>query len=720
MAKGISAAPARWSLTRLRRRYGSLRVNVLGCWLAVNLATVLAILLGALNFAAPRLAALPEGEAGLARAFAGDLLQAVVLAALLLAGASFALLYWGLIRPLENYRSSVRTRLDSVDEAKGSERALSGYQLQRSREQLEFALIDNEELRGDLAQSRLRQSEAAALLGAVLEKVSDPLLLTDPAGRVVEATAAACDLLGLRRGRLVGRGFDELFEPCAVLRLAEDGKATALGPVLAMRSAIARPQELRLVGDGQARSFETSLACALGSDAAVLGVIAHFGAAARQPAELDPMQLLRLQRDPVTRLPNHELFERRALELIETSRAQMSYHTLMLVSIDNLVDVTERHGLKAGEQLRWSVARLIEEHAGPEREVFQTSHDHIVVLSPHRGMGSESDFADRICLAVTSRPYSWRELSFESTVSIGAVEVSPLSEGLSELLEHANQACVTARQAGGGRAYLLKASQALTARRRNDSEWIAWALPRLEQGYAHLISQAIMPLTPDADGEPRRPLFECYVRIEDEDGIWVTPESFMPAMERRQLSHELDLWVIGAVLRELANKPRILDEYDCAGINISAASLRVTDFGDRVAVLLERAGIDGRRLCFEINESDVAAQTADALAFIERLRPLGIRFALDRYRATGGLHSLRDTPLDFVKIHPSLLSRLHGVVPDPLDLLHVSWINKICQARGIAAVATGIEYEDVARCLREAEVAYGQGVHLNKIGPVLT
>lgn len=716
-----TGAPARFSLKALRRRYGSLRVNVLACWVLLNGATVLAIGIASLGFAGPRLAALPAGEGGvMARAFAGDLLLLVLLAAAVLATSSFALLYWGLIRPLENFRSNVLNRLEGADEAQGSERMLNGYQLQRSREQLEYALVDNEELRGELVQSRHAQTEVAALLAAVLEKVSDPLLLTDPAGRVLEATAAACDLLGVRRARLVGRGFDELFEPCAALRLAEEGKPSVLAPVLAMRSAIARPQELQLVGDGAARSFEASLACALGGDSAVLGVIAHFGAAARQPAEADPLQLLRLQRDPVSRLPNHELFERRALELIETSRAQMSYHTLMLISIDNLTDVTERHGLKAGEQLRWSVARLVEEHAGPEREVFQTSHDHIVVLSPYRGMGSESDFADRICLAVTSRPYSWRELSFESTVSIGAVEVSPLSEGLSELLEQANQACVIARQAGGSRAHLLKASQALIARRRNDSEWIAWALPRLEQGYAHLISQAVVPLGSEADGSPRKPLFECFVRIEDEDGIWVTPESFMPAMERRQLSHELDLWVIGAVLRELANKPRILEEYECAGVNISAASLRAADFADRVAVLLERSRIDGRRLCFEINESDVAAQTADALAFIERMRPLGIRFALDRYRATGGLHSLRDTPLDFVKIHPSLLSRLHGVVPDPIDLLHVSWINKICQARGIATIATGIEYEDVAQCLREAEVAYGQGVHLNKIGPVLT
>ena len=421
----------------------------------------------------------------------------------------------------------------------------------------------------------------------------------------------------------------------------------------------------------------------------------------------------------MTQLPNQTLLERRVGELIETARAQMSYHTLMLIGIDNLIDVSERHGWKASEQLRWQVARLIEEHAGPEREVFQAGRDHLVVLSPYKTMSSQTDFADRLCLAVTSRPYAWREIQFESTISIGAVEISPLSEGLSELLEHANQACVAARQAGGNQAHLLQASPALTARRRNDNEWISWALPRLEQGYAHLISQSVLPLQRGGD-EDLKPLFECFVRIEDEDGIWVSPDSFLPALERRQLSHELDLWVVGAVLRELANRPKVLEDYACAGINISSASLRAPDFADRLAVLLERSGIDGSRLCFEINEADVASQTSDALAFIERMRGMGIRFALDRYRATGGLHNLRDTPIDYVKIHPSLLSRLHGVVPDPIDLLHVSWINRICQARGIAVVATGIEYEDVTQCLREADVAYGQGVHLNKIGPILT
>ncbi|MDP3856887.1 MAG: EAL domain-containing protein [Stagnimonas sp.] len=720
MGKPPSASKRQWSLDALRRRYGSLRVNVLACWVLVSLYSVVTTVLVSELFTRPGVLALAGSDALLARLFTNQLLLLVLGVVAGLSVLSFALLYWGLIRPVENHRSDLHSRLSNVSQETGSERALTGYQLQRCREQLDLALVDNEELREELTQARGLKREADALLAAVLDRVSDPILLTDRDGQIIEATRSACDLLALRRGRLVGREFDELFDPGAALRLASDHgeKPSVVAPVLAMRSAIAKPQELRFLGNDEPRNLELSLSCALGEDTRVLGLIASLGSRSRRSTDLDPVRLLQLQRDPVTRLPNQELFERRATELVETARAQMSYHTLMLIGIDNLVDVTERHGLKAAEQLRWQVSRLVEEHAGPEREVFQASHGHIGVLCPYKTMTSQTDFADRLCLAITSRPYAWRDAQFESTISIGAVEISPLSEGMSELLEHANQACVIARQTGGNQAHLLQASPALMARRRNDNEWISWALPRLEQGYAHLISQAVVPLQSGEDAP--KPLFECFVRIEDEDGIWVSPESFLPAMERRQLSQELDLWVIGAVLRELANRPKILEDYDCAGINISAASLRAADFADRVAALLERSKIEGSRLCFEINESDVASHTADALAFIERMRPLGIRFALDRYRATGGLHSLRDTPIDYVKIHPSLLSRLHGLVPDPIDLLHVSWINRICQARGIAVVATGIEYEDVARCLREAEFAYGQGIHLNKIGPILT
>lgn len=709
-------------LDRLRQRFGALRVNVLTSWASVSLIVIATTALVSELYTRPAAQGTMKGDPATANAFATDLLLVFIGVETALSALVFALLFWGVVRPVERQRAKMQSHLSTADQEKGSERLMSNLQLQRRREQLEAALEDNEELRGELERTEQRVAAEAALLKGMVERIHDPVLLIGLDGRISEASRAACDLLALRRSRLVGSSFDELFKPPAMQLLGADPDQTPgiSQTVLATRSAIAKPWELRYLGNAEAKPMEVVLSCALGDDTQVLGLIATVGEKGRSAVAVDAGALLKGQRDNVTQLPAQELFERRALEVIETARAQMSYHTLMLIGIDNLGDVTERHGLKAAEQLRWHVARVIEEHAGSERELFQFSHDRFVVLSPYRSTGAESDFADRVCLAVESRPYAWREARFESTVSVGAIEISPLSEGLNELMEHANQAFVAARQAGGNQAQIANVSQALLTRRRNDAEWISWALSRLEQGYAHLISQAIVPMRQPEDGLPRRPLFECFVRIEDEDGVWVSPDAFLPAMERRQLSHELDLWVIGAVLRELSNNPGMQQEYECAGINLSSWSLRAPDFSDRVASLLERSRIEGSRLCFEINESDVASQASDVLAFIERMRPLGIRFALDRYRATGGLHCLRDTPLDYVKIHPSLLTRLHGLVPDEIDLLHLSWINRICAARGIASVATGVEYEDVAKVLRELETDYAQGVHINKIGPLLT
>lgn len=94
-----------------------------------------------------------------------------------------------------------------------------------------------------------------------------------------------------------------------------------------------------------------------------------------------------------------------------------------------------------------------------------------------------------------------------------------------------------------------------------------------------------------------------------------------------------------------------------------------------------------------------------------------MRFALDRYKAIGGLQALRNLPLGYVKIHDALVRPACSSGAGSVDRLHLSWLVEVCRACGIA---TQVDDESSVDTLRSLGIDYGQGTALNKLGPLLT
>jgi EAL domain-containing protein (putative c-di-GMP-specific phosphodiesterase class I) len=214
-------------------------------------------------------------------------------------------------------------------------------------------------------------------------------------------------------------------------------------------------------------------------------------------------------------------------------------------------------------------------------------------------------------------------------------------------------------------------------------------------------------------------MFEVFVRIEDEDGVWVTPGAFLGAAERHQLTAKLDLEVLHAVLGQLQTNASLIENYACACINLSAASFSSEGFAGELLQILAMSGVPAHRICFEIDEADALSHKAALRRFIDALRPAGIRFSLDRYRAIGGLYELRAVPIDFVKLHDSLLQCLDPGLKDEIGLKHLHWATDIAAAMNIVTIATGIENEAMLGPLKSVGVRYAQGLALNKLGPLL-
>ena len=92
---------------------------------------------------------------------------------------------------------------------------------------------------------------------------------------------------------------------------------------------------------------------------------------------------------------------------------------------------------------------------------------------------------------------------------------------------------------------------------------------------------------------------------------------------------------------------------------------------------------------------------------LQRLRRLGVRFALDDFGAgMTSLSHLRDLPLDYVKIDKAFIWR---VKEDPSSRLTVEFVVRMGRELGFEIIAEGVEDLPLLYFLRDLGVTIAQG-----------
>jgi len=164
---------------------------------------------------------------------------------------------------------------------------------------------------------------------------------------------------------------------------------------------------------------------------------------------------------------------------------------------------------------------------------------------------------------------------------------------------------------------------------------------------------------------------------------------------------------LSAVLAAVhAHSPALADVSVCA-VNLSGQSLCDEHFLASVVELLDDARIDPERICFEITETAAIANLTRATRFINVLKGMGCRFALDDFGS--GLSSfshLKHLPVDFLKIDGGFVRDMAG---DPVDAAMVEAINRIGHVMGIRTIAESVENETTLAALRRLGVNFAQG-----------
>lgn len=549
----------------------------------------------------------------------------------------------------------------------------------------------------------LRESELK--LHAVLDASPDGIVMTNDSGMLQVFSPAAEMMFGYLKEEILGRHFGVLI-PSGSYENSNGGLESWVPEGLT-----AGPGTVRETAGIRKSGEEIPVRVSL--NRVTLSGEQHFVALIQDRTEShsNEEKLAYLQRrDVLTGLLNRREFERRLDAVLAFSNHSDTEYMLCHLDVDQFKLVNDTCGHSAGDELLKQLSILVKSQLRETDTVARVGGDEFGALF----MDCTLERGERICGAllqtVRNFLFTWRDQSFDVTISIGLTGFRAHAENASHVLSQADVACQMAKHLGGSRLHVYHGGDVDLIRRHGDMHLVSTINQALNEGRFYLYAQPIVPVARHKENHVH---YEVLVRMMDEKGRSLDPDGFIPAAERYILMPAIDRWVINRLFTTQAESlRRWADQFPNDGgflfaINLSGTSLADEGFLSYIKRQFSDHGIPHHAICFEITETAVVANLDRAKGLIEELRDLGCSFALDDFGT--GLSSytyLKILAVDYLKIDGSFV---RNMAEDPVDYAMVDSINQIGHILGLKTIAEWAENQSALTQLRALNVDFAQG-----------
>ena len=400
--------------------------------------------------------------------------------------------------------------------------------------------------------------------------------------------------------------------------------------------------------------------------------------------------------DPLTGLPNRELFRRVAEE--ELSRGLADRGALVLIDLDHFKEVNDTLGHPAGDELLRIVANRLSESLRTDDTVARLGGDEFGLILPLGG-----DREETVALLTRVREQLGHEVTLDGATlsveaSFGVCFYPDDADTVEELLQHADAAMYRGKHGTTGvvvyePAVSRPAADALVMQRQlrqglERDELVLRYQPKIELSTGQVTS------------------LEALVRWQHPTRGLLMPSDFLAVAERSELIDPLTRWVLRRALADYAAWTAAGHDWTVA-VNVSARNLSSLEFVGSVCQMLEEADVRPDRLNIEVTETALASDALLAGQVISALSEQGISVSIDDFGiGFTGLSQLRTLKVAEVKIDRLFIA---GLPDNEKDRAIVRSIIDLGHRLGCLVTGEGVELQDVADWLSDAGCDHGQG-----------
>lgn len=412
--------------------------------------------------------------------------------------------------------------------------------------------------------------------------------------------------------------------------------------------------------------------------------------------------------DELTGLFNRRSFQERLRQAWTEPTSPDSCCYLMYLDLDQFKIVNDTCGHAAGDQLLRQLSTLIRGKIRTDDTVGRLGGDEFGILLTHCPTAAAIRVAEQIRMEVENFQFVWDSEVFRVGVSIGVVPVETTRGDINELQQLADAACYAAKEAGRNQVHLVSDDSDQAQKHRGEMRWVKRLHDAMEHNLFALYEQKIVPLK--QSDEPER--VEILLRMrEPESRKLIPPGAFLPAAERYGLGVKMDEWVVTNLLRSLFVHSGFNAQGRRYWVNLSGLSMGDAKFCDTLLSLMANSQFPPGMINFEITETAVIRNIAEASRLIDALSEMGCEFALDDFGS--GLSSfgyLKKLKVDYLKIDGMFI---RDIAHDKTDRIFVKSIIDIAHTLNIRTIAEFVEDDEILAIVKSlgADYAQGFGVH---------
>ncbi|GAA2557653.1 putative bifunctional diguanylate cyclase/phosphodiesterase [Mycolicibacterium diernhoferi] len=377
----------------------------------------------------------------------------------------------------------------------------------------------------------------------------------------------------------------------------------------------------------------------------------------------------------------------------------------LFFDLDRLKAINDYLGHSAGDRFIQVLAERLAQAAGPSMIARLGGDEFLVVPASPTDVDAAEELAERLQHALSKKVPIDGEM-VTRTVSIGVAVGVPGRDSTSDLLRHADQAVLTAKNSGGNQVILYSDAISLESEFRND----------IELHLQNVIETGALFLRylPEVDMRTGKVLAtEALVRWQHPTRGLLAPDSFIGVAESINLAGELGRWVMRTACGEFARWRANGVGLDAVlRVNVSPVQLVADGFAESVATIVAEFGLPPGSVCLEITESIVVQDIEVTRVTLAKLHDAGVQVAIDDF-GTGYsvLSLLKSLPVDALKIDKSFVRDLGA---DPGDLAIVRAIIALAEAFDLQLVAEGVETGTAAATLLRHGCHRAQGFLLSR------
>lgn len=409
-------------------------------------------------------------------------------------------------------------------------------------------------------------------------------------------------------------------------------------------------------------------------------------------------------------LANHDsltkVLNRRGIERILTSAIDRlpsgDAMALAYLDLDRFKLINDLFGHSVGDEVLQQVCKRVSDMLPRDIQFGRVGGDEFVIVFQNTPISMATHMSQGIVDSIGTRPYRVGGKAFYVRGSIGLIEVAAGME-FKDAISTADRACRQAKAANTEGLVVYEKYAVAFQQHEAELKLIAQLSTTSATEGLYLEMQPIMSLT-----APHESLnFEVLLRMTDRQGNQIPTERLIAAGEASGRMSVIDRWVLTSTLAWLNQHQDKLRSTRFVCMNLSGASLNDEKFLADVYELLEKNRHLVGQICLEITESVALHDIDNTRRFVNKVRRIGARVALDDFGAGYTSFSyLKEFTADLLKIDGSFIVNMNK---HPANIAIVEAIVNLAKNLGMKVIAEWAEDNATVQTLTDIGVDYVQG-----------